>query len=111
MGVDGKQGGISQEQFEFDTKSVQDGTNKAVLIIKTGYTDLTAAQQDWQNGVKQGLENVETDFGDVAKSMSSAVTGAFNDMTTALVQWADTGTLHLKAFVTDFLNAIIKMEV
>src|SRR6185437_1819650 len=81
-----------------------------VALLKHGYDELDAAQQDWQQGAVHALQNVHDNGLDLAKGMSDAVTGAFNDMTSAVVNFASTGKFSLASFAQDFVNAVIKME-
>jgi lambda family phage tail tape measure protein len=110
MGVDGKLGGISQDQYEADVQALRNATDEKVQIMQDGFTRMDAAQDDWKNGAIKAYEDFVQKAGDVAGQTDTFFSNTFDNLTDAVVTFETTGKGSIKSFVTSALTDFARME-
>lgn len=106
-----QQKGASQDIIDAQVTKLRSVEAQEIALQKQTYSQLDDIQSNWENGAIVALQNVYDKGTNIAQGMNDAITGAFNDMTTAIVNFADTGKFSLESFAQDFANAILKMEL
>lgn len=74
------------------------------------YRQMDAAQESWRSGAISAMENVRDEGGNVAGMTKNLFTGAFNDMGTALANFATTGKFNFRSLTTSILTDLARME-
>lgn len=70
-----------------------------------------ATQTDALSGYQKGLLEVQKSMADIASQTSQLVTGAFNNMTDALVNFAQTGKLNLKSLFDSIVSGLLRIAI
>lgn len=74
------------------------------------YRQMDAAQESWRSGAISAMENVRDEGVNVAGMTKSLFTSAFNDMGTALANFATTGKFNFRSLTTSILMDLARME-
>ena len=110
MGIDGKAGGISQDQYDADVSALRSATEEKVRILKDGFRRQDAAQADWLNGAKASYQDYVDQAADVAGQTYDLFNNAFTGLGDALATFVTTGKLNFKGLVSSILSDLAKME-
>lgn len=110
MGIDGKAGGISQDQYDADVSALRAATEEKVRILKDGFNRQDAAQANWLNGAKAAYQDYVDQASDVAGQTYDLFNNAFTGLGDALASFVTTGKLNFKGLVTSILSDLAKME-
>lgn len=111
QGVDGKQGGISQDQYEADVRALQQATASKVQIMQDGYAEMDIAQGDWKNGAVAALQDYADAAADVAGKTRSAFASALGGITDNLADFFVDGKADWSNFANDILKQIVKIQI
>ncbi|GAB3792382.1 phage tail tape measure protein [Dyella agri] len=104
-------------QKSADTQLIdgQIAAQKASLPIlvkqqQDAYSAMSAAQASWENGAIKGMQDFVDEGQNVAGLTASFFTTAFNDMGTALANFATTGSINFRSLATSILTDLARME-
>lgn len=70
-----------------------------------------STQTDALSGYQKGLLEVQKSLADIATQTSQLVTSAFNNMTDALVSFAQTGKLNLKSLFDSIVSGLLRIAI
>lgn len=93
----------SADDYRRDLADLEVAENKYRDTVVSNYDKMTAAQGEWRNGVSSGFQNYLDSARDFAGQAQTVVTGAFEGMEDALVQFTMTGKLSF----ADFTKAVL----
>ncbi|WP_051564695.1 phage tail tape measure protein [Pseudomonas monteilii] len=93
----------SAEDYRRDLTDLEAAENKYRDTVVSNYDKMTAAQGEWRSGVSSGFQNYLDSARDFAGQAQTVVTGTFQGMEDALVQFTMTG----KASFADFTKAVL----
>lgn len=97
---------ISDSAYERETEILESALSKRLAMQQKYYTDLDSLQQNGTAGFVSGFATQAQASMDLYSGMQSAGSAAFNSMTEALTQWAETGKLDVKSFAASFIKSI-----
>lgn len=100
-----------REKYEQNLAAVQDYVNRQVEIIRDGYARMDAAQSDWLNGVRTGVQDWITKAGDVASQTSRITQSVMDDATAAIQDFATEGKANFKGLLSDVLKEISRFLI
>jgi lambda family phage tail tape measure protein len=92
------------EQINLQAQAYRRAGADEVAVEQWAKAEKKKIATDWQTGVLRGLEEVAIGNQDAAQVMEDAITGAFGNMTDAIVDFAMTG----KASFSDFAESVIR---
>ena len=110
MGVDGKSGGISQDQYDADVKKLKAATDEKVRILQDGFKRQDAAQADWLNGASMAYHDYVDQAADVAGQTYDLFNNTFTGLSDSLASFVTTGKLDFKSLASSILSDLAKME-
>lgn len=102
-GSRGESGGIDQRQYDSDVAALQEATDKRVSIVTDGYKRQKAAEADYENGVKRGLQNWVDQASNAADQVASLTDSGLN----GAGDYLDAKLTGKKASFSDYINSII----
>ncbi|GGA05568.1 phage tail tape measure protein [Dyella caseinilytica] len=86
-------------------------TQKQVQIVTNGFDAMDKAQGDWVNGWRKASADFIDQGKNVAGQTESFFTSAFGNMTDKLAEFATTGKLDFKGFISSVLSDLAKLEI
>lgn len=93
----------TKEDHQKDLAELEAAENKYRGTVVSNYDKMTTAQGEWRNGVSSGFQNYLESARDFAGQAQTVVTGAFEGMENALVQF----TMNGKLSFADFTKAVL----
>ena len=93
----------SADDYRRDLADLEVAENKYRDTVVSNYEKMTAAQGEWRAGVSSGFQNYLDSARDFAGQAQTVVTGAFEGMEDALVQFTMTGKLSFADFTKSVL--------
>ncbi|UVM17532.1 phage tail tape measure protein [Pseudomonas sp. B21-023] len=93
----------SADDYRRDLADLEVAENKYRDTVVSNYEKMTAAQGEWRSGVSSGFQNYLDSARDFAGQAQTVVTGAFEGMEDALVQFTMTGKLSFADFTKSVL--------
>lgn len=103
-----RNGQIDADQAREETAILEAEFAQRVKITERGYADMTAAQEDWRNGVRSALENWKDNARDYAGQASSILTNSLDSATDALVNFATTGKSQWRSLLADIGQQLVR---
>ncbi len=92
------------EQINLQAAAYKKAGADEVAVEQWAKAEKKRIATDWQTGMLRGLEQVAVGNQNAAQAMEEAITGAFRDMTDAVIDFAMTG----KGSFTDFADSVIR---
>lgn len=111
MGIDGKSGGISEDQYDADVRAMQDATDEKVRILKNGYARMDAAQGDWINGARAAYQDFMDSASNAAGQTHDLALNTMNGLADGIGNAMTGAKFSVKDFVKSALADFAKMEV
>ena len=97
--------------FDANINALQANTDKQIHIVKKGFIDMDAEQANWLNGAKTAFTNFADDGANVAKHTDTLFTSTFNNLNSAIANFAVTGKLSFNSLFQSFLTGLIEIEL
>jgi lambda family phage tail tape measure protein len=101
--------GMDPVEYAEKLRSLQDTHTEMTDQILANNENLQAANQNWANGFTKAVENAAEEGRAFAKSMNSAVSGAFDSMGDALATFVTTGKLDFRSLTLSIISDMAKI--
>ncbi|WP_236202107.1 phage tail tape measure protein [Pseudomonas pseudonitroreducens] len=111
-------GDISKEQYDQNTKDLQNALNQRLQIQENHYEQLDKIQDDWMNGVNDAFQNYVDSASDHSQQAANAITSILDTTSSSIsqnfvdiLQGTESFSQGAQAVISDLSNAIIQALV
>lgn len=111
-------GDISKEQYDQNTKDLQNALNQRLQIQENHYEQLDKIQDDWMNGVNDAFQNYVDSASDHSQQAANAITSILDTTSSSIsqnfvdiLQGTESFSQGAQAIISDLSNAIIQALV
>lgn len=108
---DRAQQNLTPQQYAQRLQDIRSFEAQRVQAVVDADRRVTASQEDWHLGARRALMDISERGRDMATGMANTIAGAFGDMEAAVVKFAQTGKFSLEDFASNFVQAVLKMEL
>ncbi|CAG9262223.1 phage tail tape measure protein [Paraburkholderia caribensis] len=102
---------LNSDSYRQAVAEIKDSMDKALIAHEEYFAALKQRQDDWRQGMREGLADYFRDAQDKSAQASKAVVSTFGKMEDAIARFVTTGKFHMRELVSSILADLARLAL